>query len=82
MTYKPPRRRRTDRRNEIWTVGDHQDFEEGLTEELHGIRQELAGLRRDVTALQLRIAYAIGGLAVLVLLANIFGPVIAPGVVK
>lgn len=82
MTYKPPRRRRTDRRNELWTVGDHQDFEEGLTDELAGIRKELAGLRKDMTTIQLRIAYAIGGLAVLVMLANIFGPTIAPGVVK
>lgn len=82
MTYKPPRRRHTDRRNEIWTVGDHQDFEEGLTDELKGIRAEIHGLRRDVTSLQLRAAYAIGALAVLVLLAQIFGPMLAPGAVK
>lgn len=77
-----PRRRRTDRRGELWTVGDHQDFEADLTEQLKGIRIEIHGLRRDVTGLQLRAAYAIGALAVLLLLANVLGPVLAPALVK
>lgn len=72
MTYRGPRRRRSDRggADQAWTVSDHLAFEEDWREEMHQLSTDVRELRQELVRLGSRVAAIGGALVILGVIAS------------